>query len=252
MARTRGETGELRPVARERVRQVLVAAVPERLRGRLGAGRRRGMLVARRFVACALLLLAGVLGARSAFAAPSTAPSETTAVVLAAHDLAPGTVLDRDDVELRTLPAESVPDGALRDVAAVVGRTLAGAARAGAPLTDVRLVGPENLAVTTGSSGTVAVPVRLAGPSLTSLLRPGTKVDVLAMGGARGAAPGNDTGTILLRDATVVTVRTGSGDPSPPEARAREGTPVVLAVPREAAPRVAAASLRGALTVSLR
>ena len=54
------------------------------------------------------------------------------------------------------------------------GRVLAGAARAGEPITDVRLTGPDAAERLTGRPGDAAVPIRLADPEVARLLGPGS------------------------------------------------------------------------------
>ena len=75
------------------------------------------------------------------------------------------------DLALRLWPPELVPAGAVRDLAAADGRVLVGAARAGEPLTDVRLVGA---GLAAGGSA-AAVPVRLGDAAVAALLVPGIK-----------------------------------------------------------------------------
>jgi Flp pilus assembly protein CpaB len=222
--------------------------VPERLATKLGTVRGPRPVLIRRILAVLLLLAAAGLAARSAFGGQRRPAVETAPVVVAAHDLAPGAVLAAPDVLLRRLPSSAVPSGALDATATAVGKTLAGAARAGEPITDVRLVGAANLALTTGSPDAAAVPVRLADPGLATLLRPGTRVEVISLGDAAPSGAGR-AANVLVADAAVVTVRRDGSEG--PGARTR-GTLVVLGVPRDAAPKVAAASLNGSLTVALR
>lgn len=203
-------------------------------------------MLVRRVLAGALLVLAACLAMRPVVVPDSAAAADGTPTVVAAHDLSPGTVLSPEDVDLRSLPKVAVPAGALRETGSVTGRTLAGAARSGEPITDVRLVGPANTRLTTGESGTVAVAVRLADPGVATLLRPGSHVDVIAAGRRTGDAPEGRRPGVVVSDVTVVTVRDAAGDSGASRKL------VVLAVPRASAPRVAAASLDGAVAVALR
>jgi hypothetical protein len=78
----------------------------------------------------------------------------------------------------------------------------------------------------------------LADPAVAGLLTPGAHVDVVTMA-AEGEA------LVLAHDATVLTVR-------PPEPRDRsEGRLVVIALPAEAATRVAATTLGQPVAVTL-
>ncbi|KAA2252162.1 hypothetical protein F0L68_36760 [Solihabitans fulvus] len=160
-------------------------------------------------------------------------------VLLAAHDLTAGQTLAAADLRLATLPSPALPAGALTELPSALGRVLAGAARSGEPLTDVRLVGVENTRLTSADPGSVAVPVRLADPGVAELLRPGSHVDVVG-----NTAHGQ--GEALAADAVVITVRSGA------HTSADRGQLVVLAVRAAVATRVAAASLEESVTVTLR
>src|SRR5258705_10505913 len=93
-------------------------------------------LAARRVAAGALVVLAAVVALRS------NPQGDRTEIVVASHDLAPGVELTADDVRLENRMAATVPDGSQADVDTVIGATLAGPARRGEVLTDVRGPGP--------------------------------------------------------------------------------------------------------------
>jgi hypothetical protein len=120
---------------------------------------------------------------------------------------------------------------------------LAGAARAGEPLTDVRLAGPEQVGPIRGSPDAAAVPVRLADPDVAALLAPGSRVDVVTPG------PTGDRPVVLAADAAVLTVLATGPDPPGQGARGRL---VLVALPRADAARVAAASVSEQVAVTLR
>ena len=88
--------------------------------------------------------------------------------------------------------ATTLPDGAEADVGAVIGSTLAGPARRGEVLTDVRLLG-SRLAESTAGPGARIVPLHLADGALIDLVRVGDVVDVLAApaADAAGRRPGS-------------------------------------------------------------
>ena len=196
-------------------------------------------LLLRRFVAASLMVLAAALALRPA---PDTVP-----VLVASHDIAPGSTLSETDVAVWRLPAAAAPDGAITDRGALAGRVMAAGARTGEPFTDVSLTGPELVALQSSAAGVTdaaTVPVRLADPDVAALLAPGATVDVVSAG-ERDAEP-----TVLAERATVVTVldeATGG-----PLDRSRRGRLVVVLLSRDAATRVAAASLSQPLTVTLR
>ncbi|ALG06459.1 SAF domain-containing protein [Kibdelosporangium phytohabitans] len=185
----------------------------------------------RRIIAAALLAIAVFLMVRPNQAAEA-------GMLVAARDLAPGTTLAASDLKLVRAPPAVIPKRALAEVSAAAGQVLTGAASAGEPITSVRLLGPENTRLTTGSPDATAVPIRLADEGVADLLSPGARVDIVA-----------PDQTVLAAGATVVMVRSveqASG-------RQREqGRLVVMALPRDVAPRVAASALAREVTVTLR
>lgn len=162
--------------------------------------------------------------------APGSARSP---VVVTAVDLPAGRAVRAADLALRLWPPELVPAGAVRDPTAADGRVLIGAARAGEPITDVRLLG----AGPTPGTLSAAVPVRLGDAAVAALLAPGKRVDVVTLGQ-------RDQPVLLAEDAVVLAVM--AEDP-----RVR-GRLVIVNMPREIATRVAAAALADQVTVTLR
>lgn len=224
----RGGARTLAPLARDRIASAL-----------RGGGWSRPVML-RRLLAAILVLLAAAMALK---------PQPGTSVVLvAAHDLAPGASLTAADVRAQSLPTELVPAGAMTAPAEVDGRILAGAARQGEPITDVRLLGAELARLLTHDSGSASVPVRLSDPEVAGLLAPGSSVDVVSVA-ERGGQP-----AVLAERATVLAVLhdepPGSGGLG--RADRQQGRLVVVLLPRDAATQVAAASLSHALTVTLR
>lgn len=215
----------------------------DRLRSLLrGRGWPRTMAL-RRIVAIALVVLAGALALRPAGAGETA----QTDVVVAARDMAPGSLLTQADVSIRRLPGSVVPSGALVHRKAAIGRVLAAPVRAGEPLTDVRLVGPADTTLTTGEADAATVPVRLADPDVADLLRPGIRVDVVTLD------PDHQSDPVLAENATVVTVRDTAGPAGLTGSdQSQAGRLVLVALPRQFATRLAAASLRQPVTVTLR
>ncbi len=132
------------------------------------AVRSRRRLLGAACVALAVFLVVGVLR-------PSAPPTRT--VVVAVHSIAAGHVVAAADVKLSAVPAAITPATALRDLAAVLGRTTANAMDADEVVTPSRLIGPGLLA---GTSQLVEAPVRLADAASASLLVPGQLVNVIA------------------------------------------------------------------------
>ncbi|MFD1810901.1 SAF domain-containing protein [Rhodococcus gannanensis] len=160
-------------------------------------------------------------------------------VVTAARDLAPGTLLGDEDLHVTALPAAVVPAGVVHSPGDVVGRTLAGPARSGEPLTDVRVLGSRLADAAAGPDARI-VPLRIDDTEVAGLLRAGDVVDILTVDAEGSGAP-----RVLASNATVVlaaardTGRT-AGEPA-----------VLVALPQVSATEVAAATMTGAITVTL-
>ncbi|ODV00191.1 MAG: hypothetical protein ABT15_30175 [Pseudonocardia sp. SCN 73-27] len=187
-------------------------------------------------MAGALVVTAAVLAFR-----PAAAAGEP--VLVATRDLPAGVVLGPADVAVRTWPEGLVPAGVLRDSAEAAGRVLAGPARAGEPVTDLRLAGPALAAAATGLPDAVAVPVRLADPGVAGLLVAGNVVDVVTPGA------GADEAVVLAEGAVVTAVL--PADPGGATAGSR-GRIVLVALPPAQATRLAAAALARQVAVTLR
>jgi Flp pilus assembly protein CpaB len=166
---------------------------------------------------------------------PPPAPAVAVPVVVSAAGLPAGRTLGSADLTTARLAPETAPDGVVADPGLLVGRVLAGAVRAGEPLTDVRLVGP-GLA-TELPAGEVAAPVRLADLAVAALVRTGDRVDVLAV--PDGAA---DAETVA-ENALVLAAGGGGEDPS--------AGLLLVAVDPGTAGRLAVAAATATLTVSL-
>jgi pilus assembly protein CpaB len=189
----------------------------------------RGLLA----LAIAAGALAGVLyfvGARRA------------ALVVAARDLDATHALVADDLATAEFPADAVPAGAIADVAAALGRVPR------APLWRGQLLIASALADSAATFHTglglppglraVALPVSAA-QALGGALRPGARVDVLAVP-APGRAPSGRTTELLAHGALVLDVRGESGAPygavggkAQPAAPERIGSVVVAILPAD-------------------
>ncbi|MCD7049412.1 RcpC/CpaB family pilus assembly protein [Rhodococcus sp. BH2-1] len=220
------------------------ASLAPTLLGRVGAAVRPDWArtdTARRVTAGVLIVAAGVLLLRDGLR-DSGAP-----VLVAAHDLTPGTVLTPDDVRVVARPDPDLPEGSVRVIADASGRTVASPVRAGEMLTDVRLLGPRLTEAAAGAPDARMVPVRLTDPGLSELIRAGDRVDVLTVDQTSGPTETRrPAATVLATDATVVLVSPESSGAG------RRDRVVMLALPAPAAGAVATASLTDALTVTLR
>jgi Flp pilus assembly protein CpaB len=189
-------------------------------------------VAARRAVAAGLVVLAAVAALRS------DPHGDQTDIVVAARDLSPGVELTAADVKLEKRLATTVPDGASRTVDTVVGSTLAGPARRGEMLTDVRLLGPRLAQLSAGPDARI-VPLHLSDTALLDLVRPGDVVDVLA------AADDDIDPRVVATDAVVVLVSEKQKGPSASGDRV-----VLVALPAHAANDVAGATLMQAVTLT--
>lgn len=186
-------------------------------------------------------------------------PPPSVPVVVAAHDLPGGQLLQAEDLTLMAWPGADPPAGGLTRVSAAAGRLLAAPVRASEPVTDVRLVG-SGLSSSL-DPGQVAVPVPIADAGAAALLHPGDRIDVLAataVGQATAAldpvdpvgSPASVQARTVAYDVLVLSV----ADPAAGSAPYDAGGPplVVLAVDVPTARDLAAAAASARLSVALR
>ena len=190
---------------------------------------------ARRVTAGALVLLAAAAALR-----PDPTEGKTD-VVVATRDLAPGVELVASDVRVESRSVATIPDGATTNGADLVGATLAGPARRGEVLTDVRVLGSRLADATAGPEARI-VPVHPTDAALLDLVRTGDVVDVLAVSEAVDGS-GEQRSRVVATNAIVVLVASASKD------RGRDGV-VLVALPVLKANEVAGASLTQAITLT--
>lgn len=196
-------------------------------------------VLARRVAAGGLVVLAGVAALRS------NPDGDVADVVVAARDLRPGAALTADDVRLEKRLATTVPDGSEADPGAVVGSTLAGPARRGEVLTDVRLLG-SRLAEAAVGPGARIVPLHLADGALIDLVRVGDVVDVLAAPATDAPGITQPASRVVATDAVVVLVSAKQ------KVQATDTDRVVLvALPTRVANSVAGSALGQTVTLTL-
>lgn len=208
------------------------------LTSRLAAGVRPDWTrtaTARRVTAGALVLLAAAAALR-----PDPTEGKTD-VVVAARDLAPGVELAASDVRVESRSATTIPDGATTNGTDLVGATLAGPARRGEVLTDVRVLGSRLADASAGPDARI-VPVHPTDAALLDLVRTGDVVDVLAVS-EPGDGSGEQRSRVVATNAIVVLVSSASKD------RGRDGV-VLVALPALKANEVAGASLTQAITLT--
>jgi Flp pilus assembly protein CpaB len=194
-------------------------------------------VLARRVAAGLLVVLAGISALR-----PDPG-NDSAQVVVAARDLGPGAELTADDVRLEKRLTPTIPDGSQSDIGTVVGSTLAGPARRGEVLTDVRLLG-RRLAESTAGPDARLVPVHPADDALTDLVRPGDVVDVVA---ASDAGNSQSSPRVVATGAIVVLVSAKQKTQAATNDRV-----VLVALPAASATAVAGAALTQTVTLTLR
>lgn len=158
--------------------------------------------------------VAAVLAGVSVFAALSAVTGKDTSdlvsVVVASRLVAAGATVTDSDVTLARMPRQAVPDGALGQTSAAVGKVAGTGIRSGQILTDLTLVGGAT------SDGTVVLSVTLDNPELAALAPPGTRVTLYATTSAQPVAshvlvvavPAAGGGNVLSgSSATVLLVR---------------------------------------------
>lgn len=143
-----------------------------------------------------LAVVAAVAAVVTGISAATPPAAPTTTVVVARIGLAGGAQLGATDLEARALPPSAVPDEAVTDPQAVVGRTLLAPLPAGSVLTALSVLSPR--AVT--RPGEVIAPVRISDASVVGLLRVGDRIDVVVNDGQ------TQRSSILARNVRVVTL----------------------------------------------
>lgn len=192
-------------------------------------------VLARRIAAAALVVLAGIAALR-----PDPGDARTD-VLVAARDLSPGITLTADDVRVESRSAATLPDGYQHVVADLIGSTLAGPARRGEVLTDVRVLGSRLAALTAGPDARV-VPLHLADAAVLDLIRPGDVVDVLGAVSAEADAQPR----MVAAGAIVVLV-----SPKPKGVGSSDDRVVLVALPASAATALAGATLVQTVTLTI-
>jgi pilus assembly protein CpaB len=192
---------------------------------------------------CGLSAFAIVRGYVTRLEALRPALGEPVAVVVAAHDLGRGSVLDAEGLGLVELPSRFTPPGALSSVDEAVGRTLVSDLAEGEVVTTTRVGvsgGPVAAQVPPGFRA-FAVPSAMPAGSIHA----GDRVDVLATFGGR--SPHTETTATALEVLSVLEAEAGAFAASGSSA----GPTLVLLVSPDAAERLAYAKAFAELTVTV-
>ena len=193
------------------------------------------------FAGAAVLALASFLAVRGEVARAQQAQGAVgpaVDAVVAAHDLAAGTVISPVDVRIVQLPAVYLPPRAITSTVAVVGKVTADIVLAGEVLVDARL-GASHFAVAV-EPGNVAVTVGFA--SVPEGVTPADRVDAyVTFAGARPYT------TLVGEDLRILTI--GEVDASAGETAV---VPVTLDVDPETARQLLQAAAAGTLGLAAR
>ncbi|HWC70722.1 MAG TPA: Flp pilus assembly protein CpaB [Actinomycetota bacterium] len=204
------------------------------------------------FGAAAVAALGALLAVRAYVATleatrPDVGPP--TPVVVAATDLARGSVLVPDSFRLADVPSALVPPGALTGVEQVTGRVLAADLAEGETLTETRLgdagSGPVAALVPPGLRAFVLP----AGPP-PGTIRAGDEVDVLATFGANAGRPYTETLAAALEVLDVVEGDRPLAVAGGPGA-ASAGPPIVVLADPITVERLARAASIGLLSIAI-
>jgi pilus assembly protein CpaB len=165
-------------------------------------------------------------------------------VVVAATDLPAGATLTEDDLDVRQVPTEYVPPGAMPDVGTADGRTITSDVAAGEVITRSRLVQAE-----ARSDGLHTVPVRLADAEAADLLIPGTLVDLVLVAGDGTSGNG---GRLVAEGVRIVTIPRTTNGAGLGSTQRRAGSLIVVATDRRTAVTLAAVGTQPGLGVVMR
>jgi pilus assembly protein CpaB len=201
-------------------------------------------------ISAGLALLSGLVAfalvqgyvARVEASRPALGPP--VAIVVAAADLSRGVTLDADALQVRRIPAEFVPPGAISDPTDAQDRVLVSALAAGEPVTATRLAAPH-----TGPVAALVPPGLRAFVVATNVppqaVRAGDRVDVLGTFG--GGRPHTETVATALEVLSVL----GSGQTDALSGGPSDAPRLVLLVSPDEAERLAYAAAFGDLSVTI-
>jgi Flp pilus assembly protein CpaB len=187
---------------------------------------------------------AGVLLLIAVFAAASGGrDSDVSPVIVAAHDLTPGSRLTSSDVTTTQADPAVIPAGAITDPSALIDLTVTGPVRSGEMLTGSRVLSSRLPIELLGRPDARLVPVKLSDTAIVELLREGDVVDVLSINDSNGDQSVR-AATVLVKNAVVALVS------EPAQIRRTDGSRLaLLAMPERDAHTVASATLASPITV---
>jgi len=160
----------------------------------------------------------------------------TTDVYVAVARIPAGTVITGSQVQVRSVPADVVPQGAVTSLSGATGQMTAGPVPAGAILT-----GDDFVSVGQAGPGSVIIPLSVSS-QMMSILNPGDHISLFLSDTTTGQVT-------VARGVRVVTIPVpgSSGMFSSPSS----GTVILVEVPEALATQITAADSRGTTTVAL-
>jgi pilus assembly protein CpaB len=184
----------------------------------------------RRLIALTCLLLAAGAALSERSASPTVQSTPTVPVVVAAADVAVGTVLRATQLRIASWPASARPSGSFGSAGELIGRQLATPISAGEAVTMTRLAGPGLTAGLPPGYLATTAPVDAAS---VAIVHAGDRIDLMAPAGetATGGPPAH-----LVADQVLVLAVLPPVDPT----AVRSGT-VVVAAQRSTAGLIASA-----------
>ena len=179
---------------------------------------------------------AAVLVAGAALSALMNRANADPGVVVFARDVAPGDVVEADDLAVRPLPEDAVPSSAVASLEEASGQIVASHASAGEVVTATRLLGPDLVSALVGDDADefTLVPVKLADPDILPMLHHGDHVSVVTAG-EKEAITVAESGIVVIAGA--------------PEEDDNPSSGLLLLLRHRDASAVAAASLTSPLAV---
>ncbi|WP_207843199.1 SAF domain-containing protein [Williamsia soli] len=208
----------------------------DRIRQALRPGWTRSLLLRR--VCAGVLLVVAVVAAAS-----GGEQNDLSTVVIANHDLTPGSRLTSADVTTRQVDPAVIPAGAITEPSALTDSTVTGPVRTGEIFTNSRVLSSRLPMDLLGRPDARLVPVKLSDTAIVELLREGDVVDVLSIDESGGDQSAR-AATVLVKNAVVALVS------APTQVRRTDGSRLaLLAMPERDAHTVASATLASPITV---
>ena len=211
----------------------------------------------------AALIFAVIYFGLSSLPQPEPAPTATTpivemrSVVVAKQDLAPRTLLQEGMLQIRDLPADSVPGNAITNLQSVIGKSVSSTIYAGDILTSQKLLTGNN----TGFIGSIPEECRAISVNVSDVTgvagfaKPGDYVDVALVEKSAESA----TSRILLQNVLLLSINKDMGIPGADEsAEDRKTKPIdnptiaTMALRPEEALELMSASKLGEIYLMLR